>query len=103
MEWVESPSKFEKRDDMPAALRLDNGRFRAGSCGGGDFKDDPHTSWENFQKTMMSPQHKVIVNRDMYPKRFETHDLKGWEQSTTDLAIRTRNKSFCLLHKTAQR
>ena len=42
-EWVECPSKFEKKRDYSALTK--SPIFKAGSQVEGLFKDDPHTSW----------------------------------------------------------
>ena len=36
----------------PVCLARQTKFFKAGSCVDGVFKDDPHTAWESFQRTM---------------------------------------------------
>ncbi len=50
--WAECPSIFAKKPEYPAALSKQTLKFYAGGKVDGEFKDDPHTAWESYQKTM---------------------------------------------------
>jgi len=63
-----------KEPEEPVALARQTKVFKAGSCVDGVFKDDPHTAWESFQKTMATEQYRTIMSGDLYPKRQDFFD-----------------------------
>ena len=71
MIWAYSPSKFKKEPEEPIALTDSSLVFKAGGSVDGLFRDDPHTSWESYQKTMASDPYQIIMRGDLYPKRHE--------------------------------
>lgn len=79
-EWVECPSHFMKEPEEPVALQRETKRFKAGGAVEGVFGDQPHTAWEEYQKTMQTKQYKTIMNGKVYPKRWEVTD-KGLNYS----------------------
>lgn len=70
-EFAECPSKLMKKPMEPISTAQQTKYFNAGGCVDGVFKDDPHTAWESYQKTMATDQYRTIMVGDLYPKRYD--------------------------------
>ena len=74
----------------------------------GVFGDQPHTAWEEYQKTMQSKPYKTIMNGKCYPKRWENTDksqhystqLSQWDHVTSKEVMAKRNKSMSAFRET---
>ena len=101
-EWVMCPSKFETEPKEPLCMQRQTKVFRAGgSVGGrGEFGNNTHTAWEEFQNTISKSNYQSVIEGSMFPKRKEYGENDDqWKMALTNVENKTKAKS--LFRKTA--